>query len=208
MASMVVGVALGLLVLGVILRTNRQTPQLSLADKCSTLGGEWLYKSADLICLMADGTRLVYSSANDGFEPQVHDSGIIPVAQASTQTDEMVELCKIDDAPVLADYATDVVKVHKPQVDFSTNTAARLYRTAISKDVSRGVNFAGKYVVSTWGCGEACVGSAVVNADTGKILMYGLQASSYDFAVDSRLLQVGETGYYSLEDDELQQLCE
>jgi hypothetical protein len=37
-------------------------------------------------------------------------------------------------------------------------------------------NFAGRYILTTWGCGTSCVGGAVVDAKTGKV-------SWWDFSV-------------------------
>src|SRR6185369_11667024 len=33
----------------------------------------------------------------------------------------------------------------------------------------RKTNFAGHYIVTTWGCGSACVDGAVIDAKTGKV---------------------------------------
>lgn len=182
-----------------------ETP--SLAERCSELGGEWLYKSADLICLQADGSRLAYDLGSDSFLPDSTAESLIPVVEAAGVVSSVsTEIC---DADVLfVDFAVDEdLFTGRPRVDFSTNQAAQRYRTAISKDVARGVNFASKYVVSTWGCGEGCKGSAVINAETGKILSYGLTAPRFSYQSDSRLLMVGYEQYYEIQDDELVNLC-
>lgn len=84
-------------------------------------------------------------------------------------------------------------------VDFSSWPEARKYKTAIEKDVARGVNFAGSYIVATWGCGTKrtpCVGHAVIDAQTGKILLYKEDAKrTGEFSRDtSSLVLNGEQG--------------
>jgi hypothetical protein len=57
-------------------------------------------------------------------------------------------------------------------VNFESNPDAKLFRTAITEQVAEGANFAGHYVVSTWGCGTNCIGYAVVDVKTGDIIEY------------------------------------
>ncbi len=164
----------------------------SLAERCSELGGEWLYRSAELLCYLPDGNKLTYSSAENGFIPYVGERQ--PTGSCSS-------------TPSFNDYQTSQSFNGRAKVDFSTNKAARQYRTAITKDVATGVNFAGKYVLSIWGCGDNCQGSAVINAETGKILSYGLTSTGYEFGVASRLLATGKMGYFVVEDDAFKQIC-
>lgn len=57
-------------------------------------------------------------------------------------------------------------------VNFESNPDAKLFRTAITEQVAEGANFAGHYVVATWGCGTNCIGYAVVDVKTGDIIEY------------------------------------
>ena len=202
----VVGFGLLLLVLGFIYDDQPKPGPTPLAERCSELGGEWLYKSADLLCLLPGGDKLSYHPASDTFEPYVSSGGLVPVAQASTGEKVAVDTCTQE--PEFADYAANQSFAGRPKVDFTTNEAAGRYRTAITKDVARGVNFAGKYVVSTWGCGEGCQGSAVIDAETGAIVEYGLESNRFAFEDNSRLLDAGREGYYVLSDERLKPLCE
>lgn len=194
-------VGLTIIVIGLIFlsRGRTQSAESSLVDRCSQLDGEWLYQSDDQICLMASGVRLAYSQAADEFLMAAidQDSGLIaPVSEVALEVDQVCQAVgqELDfiDLPVPI---SQQVQVDHPRVDFSTNEAARLYRTAISKDVARGVNYAGKFVVSTWGCGKGCVGSAVIDATDGFIASYGLKASSYGYRPDSFLLKAGSENY-------------
>jgi hypothetical protein len=63
------------------------------------------------------------------------------------------------------------------QYDSETKTTAYTYRTAINTAVQNGVNYAGHYVVATWGLGTGYQGSAVIDAITGNIVTYGLKSN-------------------------------
>jgi hypothetical protein len=82
-------------------------------------------------------------------------------------------------------------RVHAP--DFSSWPDAATYRTAITKDVARGVNFAGAYIVSTWGMpavdDHRHIGFAIVDGRNGTILTYGqTEVYDVDFRSESSLL--------------------
>jgi hypothetical protein len=203
-------VALMLLAFGYGYTQSQRPSTPSLAERCTELGGEWLYNSHEKICTMPDGEWLAYSLSKDAFVPQSElELGLPEVLAASDEVAASDSVRSCDEPLEFSAYpvAEEEVFSGLPAVDFLTNDAARYYHTAISKDVSRGANFAGKYVVSTWGCGSGCVGSAVVNAESGKILNYGLTSTGYDFSVDSRLLDAHNEGYYVVEDDVLKQVC-
>ena len=194
-----------LMVAGFIYDDQPKRGPTPLSERCSELGGEWLYKSADLLCMMPDGSKLSYSASTDTFVPYSGSGGVVAVAQASTGERQAADDCTL--TPSFDEYQANQSFAGRAQVDFSTNEAATHHRTAITKDVAAGVNFAGKYVVSTWGCGEGCKGSAVINAESGKILSYGLQSSSFTFDQNSNLLDAKREGYYVVESDSLKQLC-
>jgi hypothetical protein len=177
----------------------------SLAERCSEMGGEWLYRSADLLCLMPGGEKFAYNLSQDTFVT-------FPLRSGTVENIQVIEDVKRDPqsclpAPRFEDYQSNQSFAGKARVDFATNEAALHYRTAIKKDVAAGVNFAGKYVMSTWGCGQSCKGAAVINADTGKILTYGLQADKFVFQNDSDLVQVGKDQYFVIEQDALVAWC-
>jgi hypothetical protein len=48
---------------------------------------------------------------------------------------------------------------------------ARMFRTRL-KDAARGrPNFAGHFIVTTWGCGTECLEGAIIDARTGRVFM-------------------------------------
>lgn len=51
---------------------------------------------------------------------------------------------------------------------------ARMFRTKIIEAAQQGPNFAGHYTVATWGCASGCQQHAVVDAQSGNIVSFGL----------------------------------
>lgn len=74
-------------------------------------------------------------------------------------------------------------------VDFISNPNAGLYYTAITNAVKQGANFAGKYSIASWSCGNACQNSAIVDVTTGKIVSFGVPSQyGYEHSATSTLL--------------------
>jgi len=46
---------------------------------------------------------------------------------------------------------------------------ARMFRTRLKEAARQKPNFAGHYILTTWGCGMGCVMGAVIDARTGKV---------------------------------------
>lgn len=85
-------------------------------------------------------------------------------------------------------------------VDFDTNQYAVQFRTAIESAMGKGVNFAGHYVLATWGCGTSCESSAIIDARNGAIVVFNLLSEEgVAYTKDSRLLIVNPTKDYPLE---------
>ena len=94
--------------------------------------------------------------------------------------------------PQFSDYPAG--PLHRGRVaplDVTSSPNARLYRTATREHMARGVNFAGRYVVATWGCGTECVAGHIVDARTGRAVKDLPFATPYmTFQMDSRLIAV------------------
>lgn len=160
---------------------------LSDVALCEARGGEWVNGADVPLCMtqtdglleLVDGSFVAFTHADPWEETYTSPlaGGALVKEQADAPTD-----CA-EHTPTL--YAGKIAAV-----DFSSWPEAAHYRTAITKDVARGANFAGSYVVSTWGCGrragDACVGHAIVNAKTGEILLYGeIATRAADFSLSS-----------------------
>ena len=65
-----------------------------------------------------------------------------------------------------------IAKIHRGKSkppDLSTPDA-RAFRSRLRAAAKGKVNFAGHYIVTTWGCGASCVGGAAIDALTGKVI--------------------------------------
>ena len=66
--------------------------------------------------------------------------------------------------PVVARYrGTQAVPLLRP------GTAAWQFRTRIREAARQPANFAGHYVLATWGCGAECVSFAIIDVKTGAV---------------------------------------
>ncbi len=77
------------------------------------------------------------------------------------------------------------------EVSFTTGTKSWEVSSTISDVVKRGPNFAGKYAVSTWVCGQECQQSTIVDVSNGEIIADGVR-SVYDvnYRISSKLFVV------------------
>ena len=71
--------------------------------------------------------------------------------------------------PTFSRYAAKVEKISNAKVDLKSHKYARLFRTNLRNAAKESVNFAGHFILTTWGCGTNCSQSAVIDARTGKV---------------------------------------
>ena len=50
-----------------------------------------------------------------------------------------------------------------------SSPAARMFRTMLRENAKKGVNFAGHYILASWGCGSGCHSFAFVDAKNGNV---------------------------------------
>lgn len=116
-------------------------------------------------------------------------------------------------APSFAAYRVPVLQVaESPKLDLKSSLTARMYRTLLRQEISKGPNLAGHYRVAIWGCGTSCAMFAVVNLKTGRVITpedfhdssteyFGVEGQSvfpgsqsgddvFGFRLDSRLLVI------------------
>lgn len=74
------------------------------------------------------------------------------------------------DTPKFQDYPIKVYSgpVHAP--DLSSHPEARTYRTRLKNAAKAKVNFAGEFILTSWGCGTTCIMGAALNAKTGEVI--------------------------------------
>lgn len=65
--------------------------------------------------------------------------------------------------------ATEAFNGKRVEPDVMHDPDTRQFRTMIRRGAATGPNFAGHYTIVTWGCGNACLSVAIVDANTGKV---------------------------------------
>lgn len=105
-------------------------------------------------------------------------------------------------APQYSDYPAVVLcKKTKPvTLDLTDNKQAQAFQTRLQAAARKQPNFAGHYILTSWGCGAFCQTIAIIDAQTGKVYMPRLSDKNWDNylvgwtyekpRVDSRLLVI------------------
>jgi hypothetical protein len=70
--------------------------------------------------------------------------------------------------PTYASYSAKVERIRNIKVDLSSKDA-RMYRTNLRNATKAGVNFAGRYILTGWGCGTNCSEWAIIDGRSGKV---------------------------------------
>lgn len=71
--------------------------------------------------------------------------------------------------PTFTRYAARVEKIRNVRVNLKSHKHANGYRTNLRNAAKEGVNFAGHYILTTWGCGTNCSQSAIIDARNGRV---------------------------------------
>jgi hypothetical protein len=66
-------------------------------------------------------------------------------------------------------YRVSVEKAGARSIDFRNSPGAGSFRTRLTAALREGVNFAGRYVLTGWGCGTGCISGAIIDARTGRV---------------------------------------
>lgn len=74
-----------------------------------------------------------------------------------------------DRVPLFNEHPASISNTVARDIDFRSHKDARMFRTRLREALRGGVNFAGRYIVATWGCGTGCVSGAIIEARTGKV---------------------------------------
>lgn len=73
------------------------------------------------------------------------------------------------DAPRFEAYAVKPYTGANAVPDLGSDPRSRRYRTQLRRWAREKPNFAGHYILATWGCGTGCTELAVIDAVTGKV---------------------------------------
>ncbi len=156
--------------------------------------GEWLHGSAVPTCITADGRWLTYDDKQSDFvvegttqvasiDPPIGSPVIAHAAETQTTS------CK----GTFGDYPATQTNIKAAAINFSSLAAASKFHSAITRGAAHGVNYAGHYIVSSFGCPDfkSCEQYAVIDAADGKIIQFGDKVLGHPrYLVDSKLLQV------------------
>ena len=74
-----------------------------------------------------------------------------------------------EDAPRFKDYPATPYAGPNAAPDVRSDPRSRMYRTLLTGWATEKPNFAGHYILATWGCGTGCTQIAVIDALTGKV---------------------------------------
>lgn len=71
--------------------------------------------------------------------------------------------------PSFGQYPARVEKIKNVRVNLKSHRTANMFRTNLRNAAKEGVNFAGHYILTTWGCGTNCSQSAIIDARNGRV---------------------------------------
>jgi hypothetical protein len=71
--------------------------------------------------------------------------------------------------PTFKQYAARVENIKNVKVNLRSHKSANMFRTNLRNAAKEGVNFAGHYILTTWGCGTNCTQSAIIDARNGRV---------------------------------------
>ncbi|MDM5177720.1 hypothetical protein PO883_11005 [Massilia sp. DJPM01] len=101
-------------------------------------------------------------------------------------------------APRFGDYPAAAIYQGPSARPLLANAQSRNYATRLRAAASGKPDFAGRYVLATWGCGASCTMSAAIDARTGAVTWLPFTVCCWDadvedhleYKLDSRLLIV------------------
>lgn len=94
--------------------------------------------------------------------------------------------------PSFNQYAVKAEGIRNISVNLSSHKNARNFRTNLRNSAGKGVNFAGHFVIGTWGCGTNCTESGIIDGRTGRVFfppeLQGAGSGFCDLPDDRELL--------------------
>ncbi|MGE3757545.1 MAG: hypothetical protein AB7H97_07310 [Pseudobdellovibrionaceae bacterium] len=72
-------------------------------------------------------------------------------------------------SPTFGAYPAKVERKTAKAIDFRRSPGASTFRTRLREAIKGDVNFAGRYILTGWGCGTGCSYSAIIDARTGRV---------------------------------------
>jgi hypothetical protein len=107
-------------------------------------------------------------------------------------------VARAEEAPKFADYPGGGAYTGRNAAPILATREARQFRTMIRDGAREKANFAGHYIVASWGCGTDCEMGAIIDAVSGRVVLLpvvagspedaGPQSTHFDYRLDSHLL--------------------
>lgn len=92
-----------------------------------------------------------------------------------------------DNVPNFKDYSVTPETTHAQASAKLTTAQTRRYATQLREAQKHPVDFAGNFVMASWGCGAGCVMAAAINATTGAVTMLPFTVSDWPLDVTEPL---------------------
>lgn len=93
--------------------------------------------------------------------------------------------------PDFADYpATGKHRGKMVKLDAGSHPYARRFRSVLTGALEHGPNFAGHYVLARWGCGTSCEALAMVDTNSGRVMVpKAIESITHDLPCDKPLVE-------------------
>ena len=79
-------------------------------------------------------------------------------------------ICIAQKLPNYGQYPAKVENKTAQKINLKSHPEAKMYRTNLKNALANSdVNFAGKYILTYWGCGTGCRQGAIIDAKTGNV---------------------------------------
>ncbi|MYN43582.1 hypothetical protein GTP23_00695 [Pseudoduganella sp. FT93W] len=101
------------------------------------------------------------------------------------------------DAPRFQDFPAKRYAGKNAVADLSGSPLTKAYRTRIKAWAKEKPNFAGHFILATWGCGSDCTQLAIIDAVTGKVFHPAGVTTNVAVNVHQKLLEGGDLWHAS-----------
>lgn len=99
------------------------------------------------------------------------------------------------DAPRFEDFPAELYTGKNAKLNAESDPATRAFRTRIKEWSKEKPNFAGHFILATWGCGSDCIQLTIIDAVTGRVFHPAQASSNVAANVDQALLEGGDFGH-------------
>ena len=134
----------------------------------------------------------------------IYSSETVVVFGDTTIDESKISVASIKFEPYISfnDFRVDSIYTGRnAPLDLASRKGAKRYKTMITEGYeSQLTNFAGHYIIASWGCGAPCHMGYLMDRTTGKVYNIPYAELGYDFRQNSRMLIVNppdSLGFYN-----------